>query len=90
MGSIQARVSQVLSLFCRGIPPPLDLVKRWLDHDESWVETGEDTLQDWVGMHLNHDLDWALTITVIEAAEAIAAEPRDVVRRPDGSPYPED
>lgn len=68
------RAIEVLSLLCEGAPPRR-IVHEWLDEHENVVEWDNDNLQDWVGM--NSHLGWALTITQVEAAVAIAEEPHD-------------
>jgi hypothetical protein len=66
------RVAVVLRRIC-GRRPPIDLVRKWLDHHESVGEW--DDLQDWVGINMP-PWEWAATIAVIEAAEHIARESR--------------
>lgn len=68
------RVSHALALLCDE-PPPMDLVQLWLDLDESWVESDEDNLQDWVSNHAR--LPWSMGITVIEASITLARSPNE-------------
>lgn len=66
------RVAEAMELLC-GEKPPTALVAKWLAWDETFVDTGEDTLQDWAAQRSK--LPWAMGITIIEAAGAMADEP---------------
>jgi hypothetical protein len=75
------RFAAALSRLC-GVRPPDDLVAGWLAGDESHVETGADTLQDWASIH--RPFHWATGIGTIDAARALADEP-DPMADPDES-----
>lgn len=72
--SYARRFSEVLERIC-GSRPPADLVEKWIAGDEShsYSETWIDTLQDWASM--NRPFAWATGIGMIDAAEAMVAEP---------------
>jgi hypothetical protein len=76
--SYRARIREALGLLCGELPPE-DLVNRWVDWDDSHVDLPmsdprSETLQDWAAQHC--PFEWAMGITVIDAAEALAIEPR--------------
>jgi hypothetical protein len=72
MPSRAERFAEALELLC-GEKPPADLAAKWLAWDESHVDVGADTLQDWAASHAK--LPWLMGITICEAAEAMADEP---------------
>lgn len=63
------RVRDAMGLITDDLPPT-DLVRKWLTYDESHVDTGADTLQDWAANHV--PWDWLTGIGVIDAAIAMA------------------
>lgn len=68
------RFSQALALLC-GQSPPDYLVDNWLlgEYDPEYDPDAYD-LQDWAAQHA--PFPWAMGITTIDAAEALAREPR--------------
>lgn len=70
-----ALLADALAALCGADPPP-DLVAKWVAGDESHAFTDADTLQDWAAQHAPRA--WMMGITVIDAAEALAIEPRPV------------
>lgn len=63
--------AQTLRVLC-GEEPPEDLVRKWIAGDESHVETGDDTLQDWASV--NRPFYWMTGIGLLDAAEALIDE----------------
>lgn len=78
----RARLIESLTLLC-GDTPSDDLVDRWIAGDESHLDqpgwsTGNPAaldLQDWAASHA--PFEWIMGITVIDAAEMMAENPRD-------------
>jgi hypothetical protein len=65
-------LSEALTAFC-GVSPPDELVIRWVEGEDGAASGG---LQDWAASYA--PVSWATGIGTIEAAEALAREPREV------------
>lgn len=82
MDPYHERLADILERLC-GQRPPDDLVRKWVESDEShsYAEEWVDTLQDWAASHC--PWEWATGIGLIDAAEAVLDElrPADELRK---------